>query len=105
MPGVPSICCRSGSFVVDELPLRIIDQPGGAVIRCLCGAELATLRRGVTRMAGLRQAVALPHLSPDITAAGLVVMVAHAKACDSGHERAAVNGSGNEGPQKSRAIN
>lgn len=72
-----------------ELPLRILDQPGGAVIRCLCGAELSTLRRGTTVLAGLRQAVALPHLSPDITAAGLVVMVAHAKACARGRERAA----------------
>jgi predicted alpha/beta-fold hydrolase len=72
-----------------ELPLRIVDQPGGAVIRCLCGHELATLRRGVTGLTGMRRDAYLPHLAPDITAAGLVVMVAHAKACAEGRRRAA----------------
>lgn len=64
-----------------ELPLRIIDQPGGAVIRCLCGRELATLRRGLTEIPGMRSAVSLPHLSPDVSVHGLVIMIAHAKAC------------------------
>jgi hypothetical protein len=92
-----------------ELPLRIVDQPGGTVIRCLCGAELATLRRGVAALAVLRQAVTLPHLSPDITAAGLVVMVAHAKTCADGRRRAAVLAGMNEGtaaaPARVRAPN
>ena len=30
-----------------ELPIRVIDQPGGATLRCLCGTELATLRKGL----------------------------------------------------------
>lgn len=64
-----------------ELPLRIIDQPGGAVIRCLCGAELSTLRRGTTEIPGMRSSVRLLHLSPDITPAGLMIMVVHAKQC------------------------
>ncbi len=70
------------------LPLRIVDQPGGAVIRCLCGAELATLRRGLTELPGMRSAVYMPHLSPDVTARGLLVMVVHAKACAAGQAMA-----------------
>ena len=63
------------------LPLRIVDQPGGAVIRCLCGRELASLRKGVTELSRMRGAVSLPHLSPDISPAGLLVMIVHAKGC------------------------
>jgi hypothetical protein len=69
------------------LPLHVIDQPGGAVIRCLCGAELATLRRATTNLRGMSAAARLPHLSPDITAAGLAIMVAHAKQCRPGLAR------------------
>jgi hypothetical protein len=66
---------------VPELPLRIVDQPGGAVIRCLCGRELAAVRRGLTEVPGMRAGVALPQLSPDLTVHGLLIMVVHAKAC------------------------
>lgn len=72
-----------------ELPLRVVDQPGGAVIRCLCGQELATLRKGTTQMGGLRAAAALPHLSPDLTPGGLAIMVAHGKQCKTGAARLA----------------
>lgn len=63
------------------LPLRVVDQPGGAVIRCLCGAEAATLRKAVTQMAGLRAAAPLPGLSPDITPAAVLNMIIHARSC------------------------
>ena len=72
-----------------ELPLRVIDQPGGAVIRCLCGRELATLRRGnaghkLRRPSGRNEyeARSISLLSPDISAHGLAVMVAHALTCN-----------------------
>jgi hypothetical protein len=65
--------------------LRIVDQPGGAVIRCLCGRELATFRRGsAARLQPLRgsyEARSLAVLAPDISAHGLAVMVAHALNC------------------------
>ena len=69
-----------------ELPLRIVDQPGGAVIRCLCGRELAQVRRRsaadiVRPTSGRYEARSLAGLSPDISAAGLAVMVAHALQC------------------------
>jgi hypothetical protein len=72
-----------------ELPLRIIDQPGGATVRCLCGAEAATLRRASTGMLRMRGAVSLPGLSPDVSPAGLLMMIAHAKQCERGRELAA----------------
>ena len=69
-----------------ELPLRIIAQPGGAVIRCLCGRELAQVRRRsgadlARPRRGAYEARSLAGLAPDITAAGLAVMVAHALQC------------------------
>lgn len=67
-----------------ELPLRIVAQPGGAVIRCLCGAEVATVRRGLAR--GHRMAVSQPGLSPDVTPAGLLMMIAHAGRCQRGQQ-------------------
>ncbi len=71
-----------------ELPLRIIDQPGGAVIRCLCGAELAALKRGLAGgVAFARTAGANPaqgKLSPDVSPAGLLIMVSHAQRCQRG---------------------
>jgi len=71
-----------------ELPLRIVHQPGGAVIRCLCGRELASVRRGsaasLVRPSGRYEARSLALLSPDITANGLAIMVAHALTCNAG---------------------
>jgi len=72
---------------VTELPLRIIDQPGGATIRCLCGRELASIRKGlVAEHILIRENRARAHLSPDITARGLAIMVAHAISCDRGRQ-------------------
>jgi hypothetical protein len=72
-----------------ELPLRIVQQHGGAIIRCLCGRELATIRRGsaaelIRRPSGrtTMDVRSIPLLSPDITAHGLAIMVAHALTCD-----------------------
>ena len=71
-----------------ELPLRIIDQPGGAVIRCLCGMELARMRKGVVAGQLMARTVGANRgqvqLSPDITERGLLIMVAHAGQCDRG---------------------
>jgi hypothetical protein len=71
-----------------ELPLRIVNQPGGAVVRCLCGRELASIRRGSTanlirQPAGRsqREARAISVLSPDLTVYGLAIMTAHALTC------------------------
>jgi hypothetical protein len=66
------------------LPLRIIDQPGGPVIRCLCGAEAAVIRAGLSNstMTGLRgSGPALSHAGPDLTPAAVMRMVLHAKGC------------------------
>jgi hypothetical protein len=71
----------SGDVFPGELPLRIVDQPGGAVIRCLCGAEAATLRRAVTPTRAMRSAVQLNQLSPDVTPAAVLMMILHARKC------------------------
>jgi len=71
-----------------ELPLRIVDQPGGAVVRCLCGAELASMRRGLANeLVRLRSSAGRVHLSPDVSPAGLLCMIVHAKSCAAGQER------------------
>jgi len=62
----------------------------------MCGKELASIRRALASdQAFLRLNVARPHLSPDITAAGLAVMVAHAMGCQRG--RVALEYQGNAG--------
>ena len=72
-----------------ELPIRVIDQPGGATLRCLCGTELATLRKGLVagqalaRTTGINRGQA--QLAPDVTAAGLLVMIGHAMGCRQGN--------------------
>jgi len=55
-----------------ELPLRICERDGGLLIRCGCGAELASV-------AGLR-------LAQDFSPAGLLRMIMHARKCTSGKE-------------------
>jgi hypothetical protein len=55
-----------------ELPLRIHDAPGGAVVRCLCGAEAAVLRPGIA---------AMWQGQTDPSAGGLLRMTLHAKRC------------------------
>jgi hypothetical protein len=73
---------------VTELPLRIVDQAGGPVIRCLCGAELAVMKRGLTNeLIGLRRSDYQPRLSPDLTPAGVMRMVLHAKTCVRGQNK------------------
>lgn len=69
-----------------ELPLRIIDQPGGPVIRCLCGAEAAIVYPAASGTAAIITAnrgtgVRNRGLSPDLTPAAVLRMVAHVKAC------------------------
>lgn len=60
------------TLVFAELPLLIFDAPGGCVIRCLCDAEAAVMRPGMTDMWLGRS---------DPSAAGLLRMVLHAKKC------------------------
>lgn len=55
-----------------ELPLRIYDEPGGALIKCLCGAEAVVMRPSI---------VAQWKGQADPSAAGLLRMVLHAKTC------------------------
>jgi hypothetical protein len=63
-----------------ELPLRIWDAPGGAVIRCLCGAEAAVMRPSI--MAQWKG-------QADPSAAGLLRMQLHAQRCLIGKSLAA----------------
>lgn len=67
-----------------ELPLRIVDQPGGATLRCLCGLEAARLVRSTVNrsMVGLRSSGReRPRLSPDLSPAAILAMVLHAEQC------------------------
>jgi hypothetical protein len=65
-----------------ELPLRVVESDGGFVIRCLCGAEAALVRPAVTQMAGLRASVKThPRITPDLSPAAVLRMVAHARTC------------------------
>jgi hypothetical protein len=76
-----------------ELPLRIVDGPDGAMIRCLCGATGASVRRHVAhQMTGLRAAPAATVLSPDVTPAGLARMVLHGQTCERGKQLLAQTG-------------
>jgi len=66
-----------------ELPLRIVEQPGGPVIRCLCGAEASVLRRSMAN--GLWVVVldgpARIRLGPDVSPAAVLSMIVHAQVC------------------------
>jgi hypothetical protein len=64
-----------------ELPLRFHEVNGVLVLRCLCGRELATWRRGITELAGMRQAVPLAQLAGDVSRAGILTMLIHARKC------------------------
>lgn len=67
------------------LPLRVIDQPGGPVIRCLCGAEAAVARLMVPNrtMLGLRgSGPRMNQLRPDLSPHAVLSMVLHAKRCN-----------------------
>lgn len=67
------------------LPLRIIDQAGGPVIRCLCGAEAAVARLMPPNraMLGLRgSGPRVDRLRPDLSPHAVLSMVLHAKRCD-----------------------
>ena len=67
-----------------ELPLRILYQPGGPVIVCLCGREASVVRRGTVNesMTGLRSSgSARTLLGPDVSPAAVLMMIAHARAC------------------------
>jgi hypothetical protein len=76
-----------------ELPLRIIDQPGGIIIRCLCGAEAAVVKPATTGAAAIvraahSQRVANRGLSPDLTPAAVLRMALHAQQCLPGRNKA-----------------
>ena len=76
-----------------ELPLRIIDQPGGPVIRCLCGVESAVVRAGPP--AGAAPVIRAAHgarvmaraVGPGTTPADVLRMVLHARRCVAGRNR------------------
>lgn len=75
-----------------ELPLRVIEKPEGIVLVCLCGVEAGTIRDGTGNhtMVGLRgSGVARPHLGIDLTPAGLMRIVLHARTCLRGQNLAA----------------
>jgi hypothetical protein len=76
-----------------ELPLRIIDQPGGLVIRCLCGAEAAVVKPAPPVAAIVRAGHSMRRtnrtLSPDGTPAAVLRMALHAQQCLPGHNKAA----------------
>lgn len=70
-----------------ELPLRFYRlAAGGYVLRCLCGREITSVRRGVTKMTQLRAAISLPDLAADISLGGILIMVTHAERCDKWHK-------------------
>lgn len=82
------------------LPLLIVrDKHGTPGIRCRCGAEASTLRKGVgSKLRGMRAAPPMPNLGPDATELGLLNMILHATSCKRGNElmeagRAALAGS------------
>lgn len=82
------------------LPLLIVrDKQGTPSIRCRCGAEASTLRKGTgSKLRGMRAAPPMPNLAPDVTDLGLLNMILHATACKRGNElmeagRAAMAGS------------
>jgi hypothetical protein len=73
-----------------ELPLRVVDQPGGAVLRCLCGLEAGRLIKstGNYTMVGLRgSGLARARIGPDLSPAAVLAMVLHAQLCPTGRAR------------------
>lgn len=77
-----------------ELPLRIVDAPGGPVIRCLCGAESAVVRPSSEQSAAIIRAnrgsrIMNRGLSPDVSPAAVIRMIAHAKTCRRGQNAGA----------------
>jgi hypothetical protein len=64
-----------------ELPLRFHEVNGAIVLRCLCGREMATWRQGITELSGMRAAVPLPQLAADVSRAGILTMLIHAREC------------------------
>ncbi len=76
-----------------DLPLRIAETPGGYVIRCLCGAESATVKAsaepaGAIVRAARGSAVANRGISPDVSPAAVLRMALHAKRCLPARNRA-----------------
>ena len=67
-----------------ELPIRIVDDGSGPVLRCLCGAESATLRKGTVNRSMTRLRSSGPAalaMAAGLTPADLLIMVAHARTC------------------------
>jgi hypothetical protein len=72
-----------------ELPVRIIEEPGGGmIIVCLCGAEAAVMRRGLDdgELLRLRQSGYRTQIRSDLTPAGLITMIIHARKCQRARE-------------------
>jgi hypothetical protein len=69
--------------VTGELPVRVLQRPGGGVvIACLCGAESAVLRSGLANtLTGLRRSSCRPQLGTDLSPAGMARMILHAQGC------------------------
>lgn len=69
--------------MLHELPLRVVDEPGGPYIRCLCGAEATVMRPELDHQRGgvVRTNRARLHAGSDLSPAALIRMVAHAKQC------------------------
>ena len=67
----------------------MVDQPGGAVLVCLCGLEAGRLIKSTVNrsMAGLRgSGPARLRIGPDLGPAALLAMVVHAQKCERGKE-------------------
>lgn len=69
------------------LPLLfVLDDQGTPAIRCLCGAEATTVRRGLahqlTRQVHVNPAVM--KLAPDVSDLGALRMILHARGCERG---------------------
>ena len=77
-------------MIAGELPLRVVDQPKGAVLRCLCGLEAARLVKSTVNrsMLGLRgSGPAQMSVGPDLSPAAVLAMILHAQQCETGKAR------------------
>lgn len=72
-----------------ELPLRVVDTPGGLRLVCLCGAEATVIRPGLANeLIRLKASHSRPKASAGLTPVGLLRLVLHAKTCVRGQNAA-----------------
>lgn len=69
-----------------EFPLRVVDTPGGAVIRALCGAEAALVKPVADQAVPVMRAARasgprVRGISPDSSPAAVLRMTLHTKTC------------------------